>query len=94
MSLDKDWDSIRPSGFRAAEAGMGVLRITLLFGARGRPVADVEALADALVKLSHVAVQLADQVDSIDINPFSVLPEGQGALALDAVVVRRSGADY
>lgn len=32
MSLDKDWDSIRPSGFRAAEAGMGVLRITLLFG--------------------------------------------------------------
>ena len=33
------------------------------------------------------------EVDSIDINPFSVLPEGQGALALDAVVVRRTGAD-
>jgi len=33
MSLDKDWDSIRrdrPS--RTAEAGMGVLRVTLLFG--------------------------------------------------------------
>ncbi|MER9435984.1 hypothetical protein [Mesorhizobium sp. M0618] len=33
MSLDRDWDSIRPErGFRAADAGMGILRITLLFG--------------------------------------------------------------
>jgi hypothetical protein len=33
MSLEKDWDSIRPERvFRAGEAGMGVLRITLLFG--------------------------------------------------------------
>jgi hypothetical protein len=33
MSLDKDWDSIRPErSFRAADAGMGILRITLLFG--------------------------------------------------------------
>jgi hypothetical protein len=33
MSLDKDWDSIRPDrSFRAGDAGMGVLRITLLFG--------------------------------------------------------------
>ncbi|UCI20899.1 hypothetical protein FJ970_08055 [Mesorhizobium sp. B2-1-8] len=33
MSLDRDWDSIRPDrGFRAADAGMGVLRVTLLFG--------------------------------------------------------------
>lgn len=32
MSLDKDWDSIRPDRSRAAEAGMGILRATLLFG--------------------------------------------------------------
>ncbi|MBE1706970.1 MULTISPECIES: hypothetical protein [Mesorhizobium] len=33
MSLDRDWDSIRPDrGFRAADAGMGILRVTLLFG--------------------------------------------------------------
>ena len=31
MSLDRDWDSIRPDrGFRAADAGMGILRVTLL----------------------------------------------------------------
>ncbi|MDX8523047.1 hypothetical protein RFM68_00890 [Mesorhizobium sp. MSK_1335] len=33
MSLERDWDSIRPDrGFRAVDAGMGILRITLLFG--------------------------------------------------------------
>ena len=33
MSLERDWDSIRPDRtFRAADAGMGVLRIALLFG--------------------------------------------------------------
>jgi hypothetical protein len=33
MSLDNDWDSIRPDrSYRAADAGMGILRITLLFG--------------------------------------------------------------
>ena len=33
MSLEKDWDSIRPDrSFRAIDAGMGILRLTLLFG--------------------------------------------------------------
>lgn len=33
MSLDKDWDSIRPDRRDSAvHAGMGILRITLLFG--------------------------------------------------------------
>lgn len=32
MSLDKDWDAIRPDRSRAASAGMGILRVTLLFG--------------------------------------------------------------
>jgi hypothetical protein len=33
MSVDRDWDSIRPErNYRAVNAGMGILRITLLFG--------------------------------------------------------------
>lgn len=33
MSLDRDWDSIRPDRLRgASQAGMGLLRLTLLFG--------------------------------------------------------------
>lgn len=33
MNLDRDWDTIRADrAFRAYDAGMGLLRITLLFG--------------------------------------------------------------
>jgi hypothetical protein len=44
MSLDKDWDSIRPDrSFRAADAGMGLLRITLLFGSAAVALALIAA---------------------------------------------------
>jgi acyl-CoA synthetase (NDP forming) len=62
----------------------------VLAGARGRPPSDVEALADALVKLSQFAAAHADDIESVDINPFLVLPRGQVAVALDALIVGRS----
>ncbi|MGI9388015.1 MAG: acetate--CoA ligase family protein, partial [Methyloligellaceae bacterium] len=61
----------------------------LLRGARGRLPADVGALAETLAKLSYFAVQYGDAIASVDINPFLVLPEGQGALALDCLIVPR-----
>ncbi|MEQ9643490.1 MAG: acetate--CoA ligase family protein [Alphaproteobacteria bacterium] len=61
----------------------------LLKGVRGRPPADIDALAGAIAALSRFAVATADRVGSVDINPFLVLPEGEGAVALDAVLVER-----
>jgi len=61
----------------------------LLEGVRGAPPADLEALAEALVRLSVLAAAEEARIESIDVNPFLVLPEGQGALALDAVIVPR-----
>ncbi|MGB1409755.1 acetate--CoA ligase family protein, partial [Alloalcanivorax venustensis] len=61
----------------------------LLFGARGRPRADVEALAALLVKVSEFAVSAGDSLESLDINPVLVRPEGRGAVALDALVIGR-----
>ena len=58
-----------------------------LRGVRGRPPADMDALADALVNLSRFAAANADKLSSVDLNPFVVLPEGKGAVALDALVV-------
>ncbi|MGC8838417.1 MAG: acetate--CoA ligase family protein, partial [Anaerolineae bacterium] len=58
----------------------------LLQGFRGRPPADVDALADALVRLSQLAVDLGDLVRALDINPLMVLPQGQGVRAVDALV--------
>ena len=59
----------------------------ILDGVRGHPAADKDALAQALAKLSEIAAANADNIDSIDINPFIVLPEGEGALAVDALLV-------
>ena len=61
--------------------------IKLLQGVRGTPPCDINALADALVALSHFAATHAGQLDSIDLNPFVVMPQGQGAFALDCLVV-------
>ena len=58
----------------------------LLQGFRGRPPADVNALADALVRVSQLALDLGDLVAALDINPLVVLPSGQGVRAVDALV--------
>ena len=58
----------------------------LLDGVRGSPPADIDALAHALSRLSLFAAANADTIASIDINPFVVLPQGQGAIAVDAFV--------
>jgi acetyltransferase len=58
----------------------------LLAGFRGRPAADVEALVDAVARVSQLAVDLGDLIGALDINPMMVLPEGQGVRAVDTLV--------
>ncbi|SFN56368.1 acetate--CoA ligase family protein [Variovorax sp. OV329] len=61
----------------------------LLDGFRGRPVADVEALVDAIVAFSRMAAQLGDRLLEAEVNPIFVLPKGQGVRAADGVAVLR-----
>jgi len=61
----------------------------LLQGFRGRPAADLEALADTLVRVSHLAMHVQGHLAELDINPLMVLPRGQGVKAVDALVVFR-----
>ena len=58
----------------------------LLTGARGRPRADVDALVDAIVRLSALAIDLKDHVAEFDINPLFVFGEGKGVKAADALI--------
>src|SRR6185503_12616287 len=58
----------------------------VLAGARGRPPADVDALVDAIVRLSALAMDLKDCVAEVDINPLFVLAEGKGVKAADALI--------
>ncbi len=64
----------------------------LLQGARGAPPCDIVALADALAALSRFAHARRADFSSVEINPLLALPEGRGALALDAVVLRADAA--
>ena len=76
-----------PFGEAEAEAMIRSLKgFPLLDGARGRPKADVAALASALSALSRFAAGAGDRLASVDVNPLLVLPEGQGAFAADAVI--------
>ncbi len=79
--------AFRRCPFDAAEAERLVRSLKgfpLLDGARGRPKADVAALAAALAALSRFAVAAGPRLLSVDVNPLLVLPEG--AFAADAVV--------
>ena len=66
----------------------------ILDGARGRPKADLDALADALVRLAALAVDLQDSIAEIDINPLIVLPAGQGVVAVDALFKPKLAAGH
>lgn len=59
----------------------------LLDGARGRAPADTAAVIQAIVALSQFAVRHADDVAEIDINPLVAHAKGQGAVALDALII-------
>ncbi len=53
---------------------------------RTGPAADLEALADTLVRVSHLAMHIEGHLAELDINPLMVLPSGQGVKAVDALV--------
>jgi len=82
--------AVRPAPVDEAEA-MAMLRslkaFAVLDGARGRPKADLDAAAAAIAAMSRFAAQHAEQVTEIDINPLLVRPAGEGAVALDALIV-------
>jgi acyl-CoA synthetase (NDP forming) len=56
----------------------------LLSGARGRPGADIAALADAIARIGAF-LRAHPQVSEIDINPLMVYTDG--VLALDVLLV-------
>ncbi len=58
----------------------------LLQGFRGKPACDIDALAQVLVNVSHMAAQLDGTLAELDINPILVMPKGQGIKAVDALV--------
>ncbi|MEJ2570997.1 MAG: acetate--CoA ligase family protein [Anaerolineales bacterium] len=59
-----------------------------LKGYRNLPPADREAVIEALLRIGQLAVDLPDVME-VEINPLCVLPEGEGAVALDVRLRKR-----
>jgi acetate---CoA ligase (ADP-forming) len=79
---------IAPFDIDTARDMIAELRGARLFdGYRGKPAADKEALARALVAVSQMATALAPRLREMDINPAFVGPPGQGIVAADALLV-------
>ena len=63
----------------------------MLDGYRGRPRGDLEALAQAIVAISRLAVAADPFVEEAEVNPLLVRPVGKGVVALDGLIrVRRT----
>jgi acyl-CoA synthetase (NDP forming) len=77
-----------PTSPAAIEAALRGLRVAgLLQGYRGRPAGDVAATVRAIASVAEAAIALGDRLVELDVNPLLVLPEGQGAIAVDALIV-------
>ncbi len=55
----------------------------LLKGYRGSAKADIQAVKDAIARLSQLSLDNTE-ISEIEINPLIVYPEGQGAISLDS----------
>ena len=83
---------VAPFDLDTARDMIAELRAARLFdGYRGKPAADKEALAAALVAVSQMATALAGRLEELDINPVFVRQAGQGVVAADALIVLKSG---
>ena len=72
------------SGIEAAVASLKVAR--LIDGFRGRPVGDRAALIDVLLAIQQFALDHADRLIELDVNPVIVRPAGRGVVAVDALL--------
>lgn len=59
----------------------------LLAGYRGGPAADVDALVNALCAVSDLAVRFGDVIETLEMNPVTVLARGRGVRVLDALLI-------
>ncbi|MFI6350303.1 acetate--CoA ligase family protein [Streptomyces sp. NPDC050560] len=85
---DVAWDLPPLTPGRVRELLRGLRVWPVLDGARGRPRADTDALADLVAAFSEAVVRDAAVLGGVDLNPVVVGPEGTGAHAVDAAVLR------
>jgi acetate---CoA ligase (ADP-forming) len=78
---------LAPVDLSEAQAMIGeVATLKALAGYRGKPAGDLDAVAQSLVALSRLALHDGAAVAEAEVNPLIVMPKGQGAVAVDALM--------
>lgn len=78
---------LAPVDIETAREMVGEVKaLRALAGYRGRAAGDLEALAAAIVAISRLALQSNPVVLEAELNPVMVMPQGQGVVAVDALV--------
>lgn len=79
VSVEGAWDMIRE-----------VRSLQTVTGLRGRPMGDLAALAASISALSQLAVRPELRVLEAEVNPMMVMGQGEGVLAVDALIVQQA----
>jgi acetate---CoA ligase (ADP-forming) len=87
--------SLLPIDAAGAEAMLTELKgFALLNGYRGAPKADVGAAAQAIAALGTAVLAGGSRLREVEVNPLLVMPEGKGAVAVDAIVLLNATANH
>lgn len=76
------------SNWEAYEMLRSLKSYKLLTGYRGQEERDIDALADAIVKVSEYAFEHSCDLKEMDLNPVFLYDKGKGLCAVDALVVK------
>lgn len=76
------------SPFEARSMVEGLKSYKLLTGYRGQAEKDVDALVDAIVRVSEYAFDHSRELKEMDLNPVFLYDKGKGLCAVDALVVK------
>ena len=77
-----------PTDRASVADAIGELKVAkLLKGYRGKPPGDFDAAVDAVMAIAGFAEAHRERIVELDVNPLMVLPLGQGAVAVDALIV-------
>lgn len=80
---------LAPVTVEVAREMIGEVRmLQTVAGLRGTRKGDLEALAQTIANLSNLAVRPELKVSEAEVNPLMVMPEGEGVLAVDALIFR------
>ena len=93
--LNDSCSLLLPTDKETVERALDSLTVTrMLRGFRGQKVGDISALVDAILAIADYAQAHWDSLLELDINPLLVLPQGQGVVAADALIIVATGPGH